>query len=115
MSFLPATDSTDALRQRLQYRLDNKTKLHGALGRLEGVTLQIKVIQQTERPVLHEPQLVVFAADQGLAARGMRPDEGSGAALAWPLLDSAVRLLDEVATFESAGVSQASASSAWAV
>jgi nicotinate-nucleotide--dimethylbenzimidazole phosphoribosyltransferase len=36
---------------------------------------------------------------------GMRLGEGSGAALAWPLIDSALRLLNGMASFASAGVS----------
>lgn len=41
---------------------------------------------------------------QALLDLGMRLGEGSGAALAWPLLESACRLLDEMAVFSARGV-----------
>lgn len=59
------------LARRVQQRLDLKTKPRGALGRLESLALQIALWQGQERPALHAPQLVVFAADHGLAAQGV--------------------------------------------
>ena len=60
-----------ALRARVQAALDAKTKPLGALGRLEPLALQLALIQRRERPRLHAPQLVVFAADHGIAAQGV--------------------------------------------
>jgi len=60
-----------ALAQRLQQRIDRKTKPLGALGRLEALALQVGLIQQTETPRWVAPQLIVFAGDHGLAARGV--------------------------------------------
>lgn len=59
------------LAQRLQHRLDRKTKPLGSLGRLEDLALTLGLIQRTEQPRLNDPQLIVFAADHGLSTRGV--------------------------------------------
>lgn len=59
------------LAARLQHKLDNKTKPLGALGRLEALALRIGLVLGDPSPELQAPQLVVFAGDHGLAARGV--------------------------------------------
>lgn len=58
-------------RRRVQRRLDAKTKPLGALGRLEALAVQLAVALDTDHPRLHAPQVLVCAADHGLAAQGV--------------------------------------------
>ena len=73
MQLIPDIPSIDdsALAARLQARIDGKTKPLGALGRLEALALRLGLILGTETPELHAPQMLVCAADHGLAARGV--------------------------------------------
>ena len=70
---IPVLDdlSNPLLAQALQHKLDQKTKPLGSLGRLEALALRIGLALQSKAPVLREPQLLVFAADHGLARRGV--------------------------------------------
>ncbi len=63
--------SNPSLTQALQHKLDQKTKPLGSLGQLESLGLKLGQILGTESPALAQPQLVVFAGDHGLAARGV--------------------------------------------
>jgi nicotinate-nucleotide--dimethylbenzimidazole phosphoribosyltransferase len=60
-----------ALLARMQQRIDQKTKPLGALGRIEALALQMALVLGTDAPQLKAPQLVVFAADHGIAAQGV--------------------------------------------
>lgn len=70
---LPSVETlaNEALAAQLAHDLDDKTKPRGSLGRIETLAAQIGLIQGSARPVLESPQLVVFAADHGIASQGV--------------------------------------------
>jgi nicotinate-nucleotide--dimethylbenzimidazole phosphoribosyltransferase len=70
---LPVIDATEngALAARLQHKIDQKTKPQGALGQLERLALQIGLIQRSDTLRFEGPQMVVFAADHGIASEGV--------------------------------------------
>lgn len=84
---LPSVQDLDdvALLARLRHRLDNKTKPVGSLGRLEDLAARLGLVLRSETPELRQPQLVVFAADHGLAAHGVSAYPGD---VTWQMVEN---------------------------
>ncbi|KIO53554.1 nicotinate-nucleotide--dimethylbenzimidazole phosphoribosyltransferase [Flavobacterium hibernum] len=55
----------------LQEKIDSKTKPIGALGTLETLAFQIATVLQSLNPKITNPNIVVFAADHGIANHGV--------------------------------------------
>ena len=66
-----ASIANPSLQASLRHQIDHKTKPLGALGQIETLALQLGLIQQSGRIELRQPQVVVFAADHGLADEGV--------------------------------------------
>src|ERR1700690_3752927 len=66
---IPPVD--ESVREAANRRLDTLTKPQGALGRLEPLAAQVCAIQGTLKPAISNPIAMVFAADHGVADRGV--------------------------------------------
>lgn len=57
--------------QLLQEKIDSKTKPVGSLGTLETLAFQMAAVFETLNPKIIKPNIVVFAADHGIADHGV--------------------------------------------
>ena len=61
----------EALRPAIQEKIDNLNKPKGSLGRLEELTMQICLIQQTLSPSLNHPCHLLLGGDHGIEREGV--------------------------------------------
>ena len=62
-----------ALERALRDKLQLRNEAGGSLGELEPLAIRLGLMQNTLKPRLHDPQLLVFAADHGLVVDGILP------------------------------------------
>jgi nicotinate-nucleotide--dimethylbenzimidazole phosphoribosyltransferase len=68
--------SNPLLERALREKLQRRSETTGSLGELEPLALRLGLMQNTLKPRLRDPQVVVFASDHGLAVDGIAPPEG---------------------------------------
>jgi nicotinate-nucleotide--dimethylbenzimidazole phosphoribosyltransferase len=71
LGFTAIVSADERTREAAKRRLDTLTKPRGALGRLEPLAAQVCAIQRTLQPAITRPVAIVFAADHGVADRGV--------------------------------------------
>jgi nicotinate-nucleotide--dimethylbenzimidazole phosphoribosyltransferase len=69
--FARIPEPDEGVRAQARHHVDVLTKPLGALGRLEPLAVNICAVQGTLRPAIKSPVAIVFAADHGIADRGV--------------------------------------------
>lgn len=65
------SETSNEFSALLQEKIDSKTKPLGALGTLETLAFQIATVFNTLTPQISNPNIIVFAADHGIANHGV--------------------------------------------
>lgn len=86
---LVAPTTNPLLEKALRDKLQRRNEVGGSLGELEPLAVRLGLMQNTLKPRFRDPQLLVFAADHGLAVDGI---QGTGALAGRPTHET-VRLL----------------------
>ncbi len=61
-----------ALERALRDKLQLRNEQGGSLGELEPLAIRLGLMQASLKPTLHNPQMLIFAADHGLAVDGIQ-------------------------------------------
>ncbi len=72
---LIAETANPLLEQALLEKLHRNGEAGGSMGELEPVAVRLGLLQNTLKPRFHNPQLVIFAADHGLAVEGIHASQ----------------------------------------
>jgi nicotinate-nucleotide--dimethylbenzimidazole phosphoribosyltransferase len=71
---LVSPTSHPQLEHELTAMLHRRSVAGGSLGQLEPLALRLGLMQRTLKPQFTDPQLLIFAADHGVAVEGLVPD-----------------------------------------
>ena len=70
--------SSPSLERALRDKLQRRNEAGGSLGELEPLAIRLGLMQNTLKPLLHAPQMLIFAADHGLAVDGITAPQVRG-------------------------------------
>ena len=74
---LVSPTSNPLLEKALQEKLQRRSVNSGSMGELEALAVRLGLMQRTLKPRFGEPQLLVFAADHGIAVDGIVGPNGA--------------------------------------